>query len=105
MADLSRLPAPVADVWNWQQSGSCLGADARLFFHPEGERGPARRRRESAAAAVCSRCPVIRACLHHALAVREPYGVWGGLTTEERRAIIEPAGELEPLMNLYEVTS
>jgi WhiB family redox-sensing transcriptional regulator len=88
MADVSRLPGPVGDSWLWQQKGSCLQADSRIFFHPEGERGPARQRRESAAVSVCSACPVIKDCRRHALAVREPYGVWGGLTTEQRDALI-----------------
>jgi WhiB family redox-sensing transcriptional regulator len=88
MADISRLPGPVEDSWHWQQQGSCLQADTRLFFHPEGERGPARQRRESAAVSICASCPVIKDCRRHALSVHEPYGVWGGLTTEQREVII-----------------
>lgn len=37
------------------------------------------------AKAVCGRCPVATACLTGALNRREPTGVWGGLTTQERR--------------------
>ena len=33
-------------------------------------------------------CPVLQQCRSHALAVREPYGVWGGLTERERRALL-----------------
>jgi WhiB family redox-sensing transcriptional regulator len=29
---------------------------------------------------------VIEACRSHALTVREPYGVWGGLTEDERES-------------------
>ena len=46
MAEISRLPGPVADLWEWQLKGSCREADPTLFFHPEGERGPARRNRD-----------------------------------------------------------
>ena len=28
----------------------------------------------------------MRECREHALAVREPYGVWGGLTEDDREA-------------------
>jgi WhiB family transcriptional regulator, redox-sensing transcriptional regulator len=84
MADIRRLPGPNADLWDWQLRGSCRGADSSLFFHPEGERGPARAAREAAAKAVCSRCPVQDPCLQHALATREPYGVWGGMSESER---------------------
>lgn len=33
---------------------------------------------------VCARCPVREQCLEFARANREPFGVWGGLTPEER---------------------
>jgi WhiB family transcriptional regulator, redox-sensing transcriptional regulator len=87
MAELSRLPGPIADLYEWQNNGSCREADPALFFHPEFERGPSRRKRENAARAVCSGCPVLQACRAHALKVREPYGVWGGLTEEDREVI------------------
>jgi WhiB family redox-sensing transcriptional regulator len=86
MADISRLPGPVADIWDWQLQGACRGSDPELFFHPEGERGPARANRELAAKAICASCPVLQQCAAHALLVREPYGVWGGMSEEEREA-------------------
>ena len=87
MAEISRLPGPVADIWDWQLHGACREADPRLFFHPEGERGPARRERDAAARSVCQACPVMEQCRKHALTVREPYGVWGGLTEDDREAL------------------
>ena len=68
-------------------AGACREENPELFFHPEGERGPSRRNRESAAKAVCARCPVVTECAVHALAVREPYGVWGGLSEDDREAV------------------
>jgi len=32
---------------------------------------------------------VIEACRKHALAVQEPYGIWGGLSEDDRVAIID----------------
>jgi len=84
MADVSRLPGPNADFWDWQLRGSCRGTDSDLFFHPEGERGQARSSREESAKEVCLHCPVCKPCREHALKVHEPYGVWGGMTEEER---------------------
>ena len=84
MADYSRLPGPNADVWDWQLRGLCRGKDSSLFFHPEGERGAARAAREQSAKEICLNCPVQKQCCEHALRVREPYGVWGGMTEEER---------------------
>lgn len=86
MAEISRLPGPLAARWDWQLQGSCRRENPDVFFHPEGERGPARRSRDDAAKAVCLACPVLDPCREHALRVREPYGVWGGLTEDEREA-------------------
>lgn len=88
MADIRRLPSPRADTWDWQLSGACRRADSDLFFHPENERGPSRASREAAAKLVCRRCPVLARCREHALTVREPYGVWGGLSENEREVIL-----------------
>ena len=84
MANITRLPQPLIDAYEWQFDGACREADPETFFSPEAERGPRRRARERAAKSLCARCPVVRQCLEHALRVREPYGVWGGLTTGER---------------------
>jgi WhiB family redox-sensing transcriptional regulator len=91
MADLSRLPGPVAEVWEWQLQGACRRTDPDTFFHPEGERGPRKEARDRAAKAICAGCPVLVQCRRHSLQVREPYGVWGGLTEEEREAAIAEA--------------
>ena len=87
MAELSRLPGTNTDHWDWQMQAACRGEDSAVFFHPEGERGAARVIRTNRAKAVCAECPVRQACLDHALAVREPYGIWGGLSEDERRAL------------------
>lgn len=89
MAELSRLPGPVADLWEWQYQGACREATTEQFFHPQGERGASRRNRAARAKAICASCPVMAECRSHALAVREPYGVWGGLTEEEREAVYQ----------------
>lgn len=77
------------DEWEWQFFGACRVADPNLFFHPENERGHARQRRADAAKRYCNRCPVQEECRAHALAVREPFGVWGGLSEDERHALVE----------------
>ncbi len=87
MAQFAQLPGPSADQWNWQLDGACRSLGPETFFHPEGERGHARRARAAAAKRVCLACPVLAQCRRHALRVREPYGIWGGLTEEEREAV------------------
>src|ERR1044071_171623 len=93
MSNVSRLPGPIAEVWDWQRNGACRGRDSAQFFHPDGERGASRARRESAAKAVCGACPVRAECAAHALAAREPYGVWGGFTETERLRLLAAGWE------------
>ena len=40
MAELSRLPQPIEEVWEWQYEGACRDKEPEMFFHPDGERGP-----------------------------------------------------------------
>ena len=89
MAAISRLPMPIQETYEWQYLGACRGTDPETFFSPDAERGPSRRAREAAAKALCAVCPVVRECLEHALAVREPYGVWGGLSINEREHLLQ----------------
>jgi WhiB family redox-sensing transcriptional regulator len=84
MSNVRRLPGPIADIWDWQLLGACRGRDSAQFFHPDGERGSSRNRREAKAKSLCMGCPVRAECAAHALAVQEPYGVWGGFTEAER---------------------
>ncbi|MEU5694934.1 WhiB family transcriptional regulator [Actinosynnema sp. NPDC020468] len=88
MPELSRLPEPVSESWDWQLRGSCRGMDTALFFHTPNERGSARQARESRAKQICAACPVRQECRAHALAVEETYGIWGGLGESELRALI-----------------
>jgi WhiB family redox-sensing transcriptional regulator len=87
MASIKRLPAPLLDVYAWQERGACRSTDPEQFFAADAERGQSRAARESRAKALCAQCPVIEPCFRHAMAVREPYGVWGGTTPEERAAL------------------
>jgi WhiB family redox-sensing transcriptional regulator len=78
----------LAPISVWRFKGACLTADPELFFHPDQERGPARAAREAEAKKVCDRCPVIEQCAQWALATRQSYGVWGGLTEDERASLL-----------------
>ena len=88
MADTTRLPGPVEQHWEWQLQAACRGMDVSAFYHPPGERSADRDRRISAAKAICCTCPAITACRTHALTVREPYGIWGGLSEAERADLL-----------------
>jgi WhiB family transcriptional regulator, redox-sensing transcriptional regulator len=87
---------PVAELWDWQLEGSCRDESPDVFFHPVGERGPSRRKRDEAAKAVCMDCPVLLPCRQQALQLREPYGVWGGLSEQDREDIYLASGSTDP---------
>ena len=64
----------------WLERAACAGLDPGVFFPGRGESTePAKQ--------VCAGCPVRGECLEHALAKGERFGVWGGLSERERRAI------------------
>lgn len=83
-----QLPGTNADHWDWQMRARCRGIDSSVFFAPEGERGRARWAREKRAKELCRACPVLTQCRTHALAVAEPFGVWGGLSEIERGRLL-----------------
>jgi WhiB family transcriptional regulator, redox-sensing transcriptional regulator len=88
VADINRLPGAQLGHWDWQLDAACRGMDSSLFFHPPNERDAARENRAARAKAICRGCPVVDECLDHALQVREPYGVWGGRTEDERARLL-----------------
>ena len=74
---------------SWQLRGLCRGNHSHLFFPPSTfERKDERERRELRARAICRVCPVMSECLDYAMRIREPYGIWGGFTENERRDLV-----------------
>jgi WhiB family transcriptional regulator, redox-sensing transcriptional regulator len=80
--------ATLQGFWSWQMEAACRSVDTTLFYSPEGERGPRKTRRELAAKQVCADCPVLEVCSTYAIAMREPYGTWGGLSETDRRELV-----------------
>jgi WhiB family redox-sensing transcriptional regulator len=73
----------------WQLRALCRGNHAHLFFPPSTfERKEDRERREDRAKAICAVCQVRGECADYAIRIREPFGIWGGLTELERRELI-----------------
>jgi WhiB family redox-sensing transcriptional regulator len=71
----------------WRERAACLAYPSVLFFGLDDSETPAERRaREEEAKSICARCDVRQECLEYALATKEPYGIWGGLTEIERKA-------------------
>jgi WhiB family redox-sensing transcriptional regulator len=71
----------VTPQWNdWTTAAKCAGTKDFLFAE-----GPDQRK----VRIVCGDCPVRRQCLAEALDGRVEWGVWGGLTERERRALLK----------------
>ena len=88
MADIKRLPGPQLEEYEWQLDAACRGMDSAIFFHPPAERNTRRDNRIARAKAICRCCPAIIACRAWALRTMEPYGIWGGLSEDERAALL-----------------
>lgn len=69
------------DMQQWAAQGACRTADPDALF----VQGAAQNR----AKAVCLGCPVRTECLADALDHRIEFGVWGGMTERERRALLK----------------
>jgi WhiB family redox-sensing transcriptional regulator len=67
-------------VTDWTASAACKSSDPDELF----VQGAAQNR----AKVVCMGCPVRTECLADALDNRVEFGVWGGMTERERRALL-----------------
>jgi WhiB family redox-sensing transcriptional regulator len=81
-------PATLEEFWSWHIHAACRRTDTNLFYSPEGERGPRKERREAAAKQICGSCRVMELCAAYAIATRELYGTWGGLSENDRRVLV-----------------
>ncbi len=78
-------PDTAARPYDWKEDAACRSADPAVFFPKD--HGGAAPLVEREAKSYCARCPVVDACLAHAVAVPERAGVWGGLNEDERRLL------------------
>lgn len=88
MADTQRLPQPLIDNWEWQSTAACRGMDSAMFFHPPEERNASRENRIEQAKTICRACQALMDCRAHALRAREPYGIWGGMSEDDRANLL-----------------
>ena len=69
---------------HWEEHARCRQYDPEIFFAP-------RARAERRAKTVCAKCSVKVDCLAYALQSRIEFGIWGGTTGKERRALLRGA--------------
>ncbi len=73
---------------DWRHAGVCRDEDPELFFPPTEEPSVAGNAQVALAKDVCESCPVKDACLAWALDTEQAFGVWGGKSSLERRALL-----------------
>ena len=83
-----KLPPATTDVWDWQLEAACRGMEDTWFFPPDREQAKARTSRISRAKAVCAHCPALIPCRDFALDHGEVFGVWGGLSEDDREKVV-----------------
>lgn len=76
------LTAPILEERPWSVFAACTDAKDVSFF-------PQNKAEERAAAAICGICPVREDCLDHALATKERFGMWGGVSEKRRKALAQ----------------
>ncbi|WP_078314741.1 WhiB family transcriptional regulator [Mycobacterium sp. D16Q16] len=76
---------PALDELEWQVKAVCRGMSTDIFYDAETQRGALRKQYEVQAKRICNECPVRVPCAAHAIRTDEPHGVWGAMTTRERR--------------------
>ncbi len=92
MRTAQNLPAPET-VHDWTALAACSTSDPDELFVT----GAAQNRAKN----VCLSCPVRVACLADALDNRVEFGVWGGMTERERRALLRRRPDVRSWKTLF----
>jgi WhiB family redox-sensing transcriptional regulator len=77
----------------WVAQARCRSTDPDDLF----VRGAAQRK----AAMICRHCPVIAECAADALDNQIEFGVWGGMTERQRRALLKQHPEVESWADFF----
>ena len=85
MSNVTVLPLTDAEELGWQEQALCAQTDPEAFFPEKG--GSTRPAKQ-----VCAGCEVRDECLEYALRNDERFGIWGGLSERERRALKRQRG-------------
>lgn len=71
---------PHSSMSDWATQANCLGSDPEALFVQGAAQHQAKK--------ICVGCPVRLECLSDALDNKTEFGVWGGATERERRAML-----------------
>jgi WhiB family redox-sensing transcriptional regulator len=84
------------EIWddNWARKAQCKEAGLDTMFVRGAEQNRAKN--------VCAGCPVKMECLAEALDSKLEWGVWGGMTERERRAVLKKRPNVTSWRRLFE---
>ena len=84
------------ETWddNWARKAQCKAAGLDTMFVRGAEQNRAKN--------VCAGCPVKMECLAEALDSKLEWGVWGGMTERERRAVLKKRPNVTSWRRLFE---
>lgn len=85
---------PVTWDENWASQAVCRSSSAADDLFAKGAA-------QQSAKQICQKCPVVAECLADALDNRTEYGVWGGMTERERRALLRRRPEVRSWAQLF----
>jgi WhiB family redox-sensing transcriptional regulator len=77
---VTRRSIALAPGLDWQERSLCTSMPVRLFF-------PEPRESTRQAKSVCRRCDVAVECLEYAMYHQIEHGIWGGLSSRQRRQL------------------
>jgi WhiB family transcriptional regulator, redox-sensing transcriptional regulator len=89
--------AAAADERAWVSKALCKETDPDALF----VRGAAQRK----AAVICRHCPVMQECAAEALDNRVEFGIWGGMTERQRRALLKQHPEIVSWTDFFDKRS
>jgi len=75
-------------TFNWYKQANCKGMSTNIFF-TESSNKKEYKKNTALARSICGNCKVRSECLNHALTEKIPFGIWGGLSSRERNAVIK----------------
>ncbi|HET8658697.1 MAG TPA: WhiB family transcriptional regulator [Micromonosporaceae bacterium] len=81
-------------VTDWLSLAACRDEDPDALFVKGAEQNVAKR--------ICRGCPVRYECLADALDNRIEFGVWGGMTERERRALLRQYPQVHSWRRMFE---
>lgn len=81
------VPFTLPRELDWIEYAACQSMAPELFFLPDYDDNHASEELTLPGRLICQTCYVRSECLDYALRNDEPTGIWGGLTTTQRRKL------------------